>query len=529
MPSTAKDSFLESTLATDASGTDASNSQPSGPLGAEIPVTVHASRYSAAAKGGSKLPPVHEETRTVIIFPQGAVVRLSATVSVGELVVLTNNHTGADVICRVTSVKTQPGIQNYVNLEFTQRAVEFWQAGGQSQRAAGAPSSATSPAIPPPPIAMPAKPVAPPSQLQPPQLQNVPAKRSTAGADVTPISAKVEPLASLPDPSAANPHNTADETLTSMPHVSANPSVAVASEPRKQPQFIPSRVPLIDSLDSPALRRNNSSKKIAVIVAAAVALVSIGAIGGVEYLNWNRNTLQASGAHSAEPASPISATTSEIPASDIATPAASAPVNRSVQAPVSVPMTSRTGEPQLSTSTTPVAAHVPAETSKPELASDAPPAPRQTIRLGRIATPTVKPVVKLNSMEPPPVLPSTNTLSNTLSDSVVNTAARDNPVAPAAPAPASPKGGQLQQPKLISSVAAMYPAVAKSDQVQGDVAVDVLVDETGKVSETKVISGPPVLQHAAMDSVRHWKYEPARLNGQPIAVHIKVTVAFRLR
>ena len=46
----------------------------------EVPVGVLASRYSGTARGvGKTLPPaVHEETRTAIVFPQGAVVRLSA-------------------------------------------------------------------------------------------------------------------------------------------------------------------------------------------------------------------------------------------------------------------------------------------------------------------------------------------------------------------------------------------------------------------------------------------------------------------
>ena len=87
--------------------------------------------HLGSGRGLSKTPPpVREETRTVIVFSQGAVVRLSATVSVGEMVVLTNQQTGADVLCRVGAVKTQPGIQNYVDLEFTQRAPGFW--GGAS-------------------------------------------------------------------------------------------------------------------------------------------------------------------------------------------------------------------------------------------------------------------------------------------------------------------------------------------------------------------------------------------------------------
>ena len=105
-------------------------------VGAEIAVTIHASRYSSNRGAATKnLPPVHEETRTVIIFPTGAVVRLSASVTTGELVVLTNQQTGDDVICRVANVKAQPGIQNYVNLEFTQRAPSFWGDAIQSSRA----------------------------------------------------------------------------------------------------------------------------------------------------------------------------------------------------------------------------------------------------------------------------------------------------------------------------------------------------------------------------------------------------------
>src|SRR5579862_6849950 len=149
MPSTAKDPFTEVAAALN----EAQSSQPGDATSAEIPVTVHASRYSSASKGAAKLPPVHEETRTVIIFPQGAVVRLSASVTPGELVVLTNKRTGADVICRVTTVKTQPGIQNYVHLEFTQRALDFWEetpATGRLSSIGKPPAATGSPTLTPP-------------------------------------------------------------------------------------------------------------------------------------------------------------------------------------------------------------------------------------------------------------------------------------------------------------------------------------------------------------------------------------------
>jgi general secretion pathway protein A len=101
----------------------------------------------------------------------------------------------------------------------------------------------------------------------------------------------------------------------------------------------------------------------------------------------------------------------------------------------------------------------------------------------------------------------------------------------AVPGPAPPAtrvGGRLQPPKLLSSAPPAYPPRALLDQVQGVVVIDALVDENGKVAEMQVLSGPPSLTQAAMQALRAWKYEPARLAGQPIATHIKVSINFKL-
>ena len=100
-------------------------------------------------------------------------------------------------------------------------------------------------------------------------------------------------------------------------------------------------------------------------------------------------------------------------------------------------------------------------------------------------------------------------------------------VGPAAPAH-GPIGGMVQQPRLLRSAPAAYPQLAKSSRVSGDVVVDALIDTTGNVTTAKVISGPVLLQQAAVETVRHWKYEPARLDGQAVAMHLTVTVRFRL-
>jgi protein TonB len=43
-----------------------------------------------------------------------------------------------------------------------------------------------------------------------------------------------------------------------------------------------------------------------------------------------------------------------------------------------------------------------------------------------------------------------------------------------------------------------------------------------------VVSGSPMLQQAALDSLRTWKYEPALLNDKPVPVQTSITVKFRL-
>jgi len=100
---------------------------------------------------------------------------------------------------------------------------------------------------------------------------------------------------------------------------------------------------------------------------------------------------------------------------------------------------------------------------------------------------------------------------------------------PSAPAMPVPVGGDVKQAKLISTVAPLYPALAKSQHIQGAVAIDALIDATGRVSSMKIISGPTLLHQAAMDALKQWKYQPATLDGKPVPMHLTVTVQFRLQ
>jgi TonB family protein len=104
-----------------------------------------------------------------------------------------------------------------------------------------------------------------------------------------------------------------------------------------------------------------------------------------------------------------------------------------------------------------------------------------------------------------------------------------NSMQPAAPAVPLPVGGDVKTARLLASVPPVYPSLARTQRISGDVRVEALIDASGKVSTMKVISGPTLLHQAAMDSLRQWKYQPATLNGTPVAMRLTATVQFHLQ
>ena len=105
---------------------------------------------------------------------------------------------------------------------------------------------------------------------------------------------------------------------------------------------------------------------------------------------------------------------------------------------------------------------------------------------------------------------------------------RANLPSPAAPVERTlPVGGDVQPARLIRAVLPAYPQLAKSNRVAGDVTLDALIDASGNVRDVSVISGPVFLREAAKAALKQWKYEPARLDGQPTAMHLTVTVKFK--
>ena len=104
---------------------------------------------------------------------------------------------------------------------------------------------------------------------------------------------------------------------------------------------------------------------------------------------------------------------------------------------------------------------------------------------------------------------------------------------PSAPAPApatapvaAPRA--VREPKLISSTGLVYPVAARQSHVAGSVSVSVNIDEIGKVTSAKALSGPMLLRQAAVDSATQWKYSPGSIDGKPTPSQLTVSVQFRL-
>ena len=89
-------------------------------------------------------------------------------------------------------------------------------------------------------------------------------------------------------------------------------------------------------------------------------------------------------------------------------------------------------------------------------------------------------------------------------------------------------GGRVQAPALVLRVNPIYPPLAKATHTQGTVVLDCIIDRHGNITQMKLVSGQPLLVQAAFAAVQQWKYQPALLNGSPVAVEMHVTVIFQL-
>ena len=63
--------------------------------------------------------------------------------------------------------------------------------------------------------------------------------------------------------------------------------------------------------------------------------------------------------------------------------------------------------------------------------------------------------------------------------------------------------------KALSNPVPTYPEVAKRLRLTGVVKVQVVIGADGRIKETNIIGGHPILVNAVEETLKNWKYAPA--------------------
>jgi protein TonB len=108
------------------------------------------------------------------------------------------------------------------------------------------------------------------------------------------------------------------------------------------------------------------------------------------------------------------------------------------------------------------------------------------------------------------------------------------PAPPSLPPPPAKRvplrqGGDIRPPQKTRHVAPIYPSIARENRVQGVVILEAVIDETGRVTNVRVLRSIPLLDQAATQAVRQWQFAPTLLNGEPVPIVMTVTVSFELK
>jgi protein TonB len=89
-------------------------------------------------------------------------------------------------------------------------------------------------------------------------------------------------------------------------------------------------------------------------------------------------------------------------------------------------------------------------------------------------------------------------------------------------------GLATQKAKLLNAPHPVYPPLAKSAKVQGVCRFNVLVSQSGAVSDVKLVRGHPLLVNAAKEAVRQYRYQKTVIDGVEKKVWTMVDVNFDL-
>jgi TonB family protein len=535
------------------------------PLALEIAVNVAGARPTSAS-GQRDL--FSEDTATVLISENGAVIRLAAAVVTGQLLFLTDKRSSSEVVCQVVRKRTFRPTECYVELEFTEPVPNFWG------------------------LQIPAK-TASPSQLETAQrvesaettVEDAPPEAPAAqGQGVVELKQEVEELREQIQALVQTKAQAAKAEAEAALQQSAKRAEAAAAQqswiiPPAAPP-VPPAAPLVPPPNPPAVASPPTDGKAP--EAGAGAAPDAAAKPLVRMTLPKATLAQEGGAKDSEAIDPLDCL---LPKPDLdfsAIPAPGAANERrslyDIYKPIRVgigkfrlalfiglllaavlcgawymdwlpvPSLGRVAQmihPANSKKVESGAArHAAPNASAPDAVTTEPVDETSPQRVGG----TVEPEHGSNTEAPDASAPATPAALK-VKKPVAPTAtpgresARENsasagslrksvptatPSATSEPAPPESAAGDaaLVPPKLLKSANPVYPPDAMLGYITGDVRVDAVVEPNGRIGAMKILGGPVPLRQAAIDALKQYEYAPATQGGHAVAAHITVTVKF---
>lgn len=90
--------------------------------------------------------------------------------------------------------------------------------------------------------------------------------------------------------------------------------------------------------------------------------------------------------------------------------------------------------------------------------------------------------------------------------------------------------GDIEKPRIIKQVAVAFPKGLERMSVAGTLVVEAVIGFDGVPRLPLVLQmtgGGPAMEYVALDALRQWRFEPAKLKGQPVGVFYVLSVNFK--
>ena len=546
-------------------------------LALEIAVNVAGAR-PVSASGQRDL--FSEDTATVLVSENGAVIRLAAAVVTGQLLFLTDKRTSSEVVCQVVRKRTFRPTECFVELEFTEPLPKFWGLEFPAQTASPAQTEAAQRVQTAETTVEDAPPEAPAvleqdatqlnqevealreqiqallqakaqaakaeaeAALQQSAKRAAAAEQSRIKLAAAPPAPSIAPPPPPPIPPAVAPPpidgKAPEAGAGAAPDVAAKPLVRMAlpkmtlakeggakdSEaidpldcllPKPDLDF--SAVPVPDAAHERRPLYDIYKPVRAGIGKFRLALLSGLLLGAVLCVAWYMNWLPVPSLGGI--AQMVHPTNSKKLQSGVAHHAAPASPSRRVATPNATAGApdAVTTEPVDETSPQPVGDTV-----------DAANVPNTEAPAANASAPANPAAVKVKRTVASTATPGrANAKENGASGGSLRKETPDvtpSPTALLAPPEPATSDAALVPPKLLKSANPVYPPDAMLGFITGDVRVDALVEPDGRIGAMKILGGPVPLRQAAMDALKQYEYAPATQGGRAVAAHVIVTVKF---